>query len=180
MDRHHEGTALIAAAPEEVFAFIDDHSRFASHMSGSSWMMGGGRMVMEVDAAKGQAVGSHIRLTGRAFGFRLLLDEVVTRRTPPAVKLWETVGSPKLLVIGTYRVGAEIWPASQGSRVRVFIDYDLPTGPTLVLGWLFGALYAKWCVKQMLAGASDHFRRRGPLSPFGEASHAPLGRRERD
>jgi hypothetical protein len=53
---------LIPAPPEQVFAFVDDHSRFSSHMSQSSWMMGGGRMSIELDEAKGQAVGSHIRL----------------------------------------------------------------------------------------------------------------------
>lgn len=158
MDRHHEGTALIAAAPEDVFAFIDDHSRFAAHMSGSSWMMGGGRMVVDVDAAKGQAIGSHIRLSGKAFGIRLFLDEVVIRRNPPAVKIWETVGRPRLLVIGAYRMGVEIAVDTRGSQLRVFIDYDLPKGPTLVLGWLFGGYYAKWCVKQMLASTSERFR----------------------
>jgi hypothetical protein len=95
----------IAATPEEVFAFIDDHSQFASHMSQSSWMMGGGRMLVDVDAARGQAVGSHIRLSGKVFGVRLFLDEVVTRRNPPTDKVWETVGIPRLLVIGSYRMG---------------------------------------------------------------------------
>ena len=161
MQRHREGTKSISAAPEKIFAFIDDHSRFASHMSQSSWMMGGGRMVVDVDAARGQAVGSHIRLSGNVFGIRLFLDEVVTRRNPPREKMWETVGSPKLLVIGSYRMGVEITPESRGSRLRVFIDYDLPTGLTLVLGWLFGDFYARWCVKQMLAGTSEQFRDHG-------------------
>ena len=118
-------------------------------------------MVVDVDAARGQAIGSHIRLSGNVFGMRLFLDEVVTRRNPPTEKTWETVGTPKLLVIGSSRMGVEITPESRGSRLRVFIDYDLPTGWTLVLGWLFGDFYARWCVKQMLAGTSDQFRERG-------------------
>jgi hypothetical protein len=60
VQRHREGAVLIAGTPDE--AFVDDHSRFASHMSQSSWMMGGGRMLVDVDGAKGRAVGSHIRL----------------------------------------------------------------------------------------------------------------------
>lgn len=83
MQRRREGAALIAGTPDEVFAFVDDHSRFASHMSESSWMMGGSRMRVDVDGAGGRAVGSHIRLTGKVFGVRLFLDEVVTRRSPP-------------------------------------------------------------------------------------------------
>ena len=160
MQRHRESTVSIVAAPDELFAFIDDHSRFASHMSQPSWMMGGGHMVVDVDAAQGQAVGSHIRIGGKVFGIRLFLDEVVTVRNPPTEKIWETVGSPKLLVIGSYRMGVEITPDTRASRLRVFIDYDLPSGLTLMLGWLFGDFYARWCVQQMLAGASDHFARR--------------------
>ena len=151
--RHWESSAFINASPEDVFAFVDDHSRFSSHMSESSWMMGGGHMVVELDEANGQAVGSHIRLGGRIFGVSLYLDEVVTRRDPPTNKEWETVGAPRLLVIGAYSMGVQITPEPGGSRLRVFIDYHLPDGPvTYWLGWLFGRLYARWCVDQMLTG----------------------------
>jgi len=160
MTRHREGEVLIATAPEEVFAFIDDHSRFSSHMSESSWMMGGGRMDVELDSQKGQAVGSHIRLAGTAFRFRLSLDEVITRREPPTLKVWETVGTPRLLVIGAYRMGVEIAATRDGSRLRVFIDYDNPSGPIARwLGACFGGLYARWCVKQMLSSAAAEFQR---------------------
>src|SRR5262245_33157784 len=129
-------------------------------MGQSSWMMGGGRMRVELDEANGQAVGSHIRLSGRVLGIRLYVDETVTRRDPPAAKVWETVGSPRLLVIGAYRMGVEITPEKRGSRLRVFIDYDLPRGwATNWLGRLFGGIYARWCVNQMLTGATTHFAR---------------------
>ena len=151
--RHFESSAFINASPEHVFAFVDDHSRFSSHMNESSWMMGGGRMSVELDELKGQAVGSHIRLSGRVFGASLYLDEVVTRRDPPTNKVWETVGAPRLLVIGAYSMGVQITPERGGTRLRVFIDYRLPDGPvTYWLGWLFGGLYARWCVDQMLSG----------------------------
>ncbi len=158
MTRHHEREQFVAATPAEVFSFIDDHSRFSSHMSESSWMMGGGSMSVELDEAKGQAVGSHIRLSGRVFGVRLDLDEVVTRREPPTAKVWATVGAPRLLVIGQYEMGVEITPDAGSSRLRVCINYDLPKGwATYWLGRLFGPFYAKWCVNQMLAGVVRAF-----------------------
>ena len=52
--RHHDGSVFVDAPPEKVFAFVDDHSRFSSHMSQSSWMMGGGRMRVELDEARGR------------------------------------------------------------------------------------------------------------------------------
>ena len=157
--RHYERTVHVAARPAEVFAFADDHSRLSSHMNGSSWMMGGSRMTVEFDAANGQAIGAHIRLRGRVFGVQLDLDEVVTQREPPSLKVWETVGTPRLLVIGGYRMGVRVTPSDVGASLQVFIDYDLPPGPiTRWLGVLFGGLYAKWCVSQMLGSAVRHFR----------------------
>jgi polyketide cyclase/dehydrase/lipid transport protein len=156
--RHVDDSGFVAARPEQVFDFVDDHARFSSHMSQSSWMMGGGRMSIEVDDAKGQTVGSHVRLAGRFLGLSLSLDEVVTRRIPPFEKAWDTVGDPHLIVIGPYRMGVEIRPETQGSRLRVFIDFDFPGGlVTYWLGRLFGRLYAKWCVRQMLQGVVRHF-----------------------
>ena len=157
--RHREASAFIAGSPERVFAFIDDHSRLSSHMSQSSWMMGGGEMRVELDERKGQAVGSHIRIVGTAFGLHLFLDEIVTRRDPPTHKQLETVGNPRLLVIGSYAMGVEISADGTGSHLRVFIDYDLPRGPlTRWLGVCFAGLYARWCVTQMLEEASRRFR----------------------
>ena len=66
--RHVEAVTIVDAAPEALFAHVDDHSRFSSHMNQSSWMMAGSRMAVELDSAQGRAVGSHIRLTGRLLG----------------------------------------------------------------------------------------------------------------
>lgn len=144
--------------PEPASQFVDDHSRLSSHMNESSWIMGGGRMSVELDDAKGQAVGSHIRLSGRVLGVPLYLDEVVTRRDAPREKVWETVGAPQLLVIGDYAMGVHVSPSRNGSRLRVFIHYAFSAGwVTYWLGRLFGGVYARWCVAQMLTGASNHF-----------------------
>ena len=161
--RRCEGSILIHAPRRDVFAFIDDHSRFSSHMNESSWMMGGGRMVVEADAGKGQVVGSRIRLSGRVLGVPLLLEEVVTRREPPAGKEWQIVGAPRLLVIGSYRMAVDITEVPHGSCVRIWIDYELPAGRiTYWLGLLLGRLYANWCVGQMLGATAAQFRSRGP------------------
>ena len=155
---HYEDAADLKAAPSELFAFVDDHQRFSSHMNESSWMMGGSKMSTRVDEGKGQAVGSHIIMSGRIFGFLLELDEVVTVHRPPVEKVWQTVGRPKLLVIGQYQMGVRIRPRPDATRLTVFIDYALPDGVvTYWLGRLFGGMYARWCVKQMLAGSIAYF-----------------------
>ena len=140
---------MIAAPLAAVFAFIDDPARLAGHMTQSSWMMGGGRMDVRLDAGKGQRVGSRIVMTGRAFGLDLNLEEVIDERTPPLRKTWHTIGTPRLVVIGAYRMGCELADEGGATRLRVFIDYDVPPGAA----WLrapLGSWYARWCTERML------------------------------
>ena len=156
--RHFEARSHIAAPRPKVFEFLDDHMRMVSHMSKASWSMGGGRMVLDADAEQGRAVGSKLRLSGRAFGIRLQVEEVITERTPPQRKVWETVGAPCLLVIGYYKLGFELLPAGDGTAARTFIDYDLPTGfVSRLLGIALAGMYAKWCVTRMIDDARAHF-----------------------
>ena len=157
VQRHYEDSVLISVTAEKLFAYVDDYTRFSSYMSQSSWMMGGGRMDVLVDEGRGQKVGSHIRISGTAFGIQLFLDEVVTRHEPPRIKTWETVGELRLLVIGHYGMGIEITPQGSDSVMRVYIDYDLPT-TNVWLGRLFGGMYAKWCVGQMMGAAQNQFK----------------------
>lgn len=156
--RHYERTALIDASPEEVFDFVDDHARLSAHMAKSSWMMLGSSMVVDVDEGGGRLVGSHIRMHGTMAGLRLALDEVVTSRERPFRKEWETIGTPRLLVLAWYTMGVHIEPDGNGARVRLFIDYRRPTGPVQnLLSRMFGGVYARWCVGQMLNGVAAHF-----------------------
>ena len=156
--RNLEARAYIAAPPVKVFEFLDDHQRLVSHMSKSSWSMGGGRMGLDADAGQGRVVGSKLRLSGRAFGIGLQVEEVITERVPPRRKVWETVGTPKLIVIGRYNLGFELLPDGDGTSARIFIEYELPTGiVSRIAGAALADMYAKWCVNRMIEGARVHF-----------------------
>lgn len=157
--RRYQASAHVAARPEEVFARLDDPTSLGRHMVQRSAMMGGGRMTYDFDKSRGQAVGSHIKMGGKAFGVKLFVDEVVSEREPPRRKVWRTVGKPELLIIDSYEMGLEITPERSGSRVRVWINYELPK---TLLGRLagpgLGAAYARWCVGRMVADAAGAFR----------------------
>jgi hypothetical protein len=135
--------------------------------------MGWGRLRLHLDERAGRAVGSRIRLEGRVFGVRLALEEVVTEHAPPTRKVWVTVGTPRLLVIGRYRMGFALVPASVSASgdgsdevtLTVFIDYTLPgRGLSRLLGWLFGHWYARWCTPRMLADAEAVFTPAAPAA----------------
>jgi len=127
-------------------------------MEKRSLMMAGATMRVETDALQGQAVGSVIRIIGRVLGVNLMAEEVVTERVPPLHKTWETRGEPRLLVIGSYRMGFSISPAGDPSRLVVFIDYQLPPGGFAHwLALLFGRMYAAWCPRRMATDAVAAF-----------------------
>ncbi len=154
----HESTALVDAPIDQVFAYLDDPNALAAHMGESSMMMAGSRMSIDVDADGGRVVGSKIRMQGRMMGIPLSLEEVITERQVPSRKVWETIGTPNLLVIAHYRMGFELTPTGDSSMVRVFIDYSLPTAaPGSWLGRWFGGFYARWCTKQMANDAAKQF-----------------------
>jgi len=155
---HFEDTVEVSAPVETVFARLDDQRHLSAHMSKSSWMMIGSRMDLELDEADGRAVGSKIGLRGRVLGIPLSVDEIVTVRTPPTLKIWETIGDPNLLVIGRYRMGFEITLRGGSTMLRVFIDYAPPNAAGFRwLSKVFGVLYAKWCTTRMTRDAAWHF-----------------------
>ena len=148
----------VKASTDELFAFLDRHSQLSAHMTRRSWMMGGGRMDLSADDGDFRRLGSRLRLAGRAFGIFLFLEEEVIDYRPPLVKAWRTIGEPRLLIIGHYRMGFEIAAIAEGSRLRVYLDYDLPTGVvTRLLGRLLAPAYARWCVRNMIAEGQAHF-----------------------
>jgi hypothetical protein len=158
LPHRHASEGVVPAANDQVFAHLDDHARLAAHMQSSSWMLGGGRMAVGFDGGRGQVIGSRITMAGRAFGVNLSLEEIVTEREPPSHKAWETRGTPRLLVIGRYRMGFDLAPVQGGSALRVFVEYALPaSGAGRWLGRLFGAVYARWCTRRMLDDAIRHF-----------------------
>ena len=158
--RYYENSIFISEAPQEVFDYVDDHVNFSSHMNKSSWMMGGGKMETRMDEGMGQKIDSHIRMNGKVFGIELSLDEVITEHESPFKKTWQTVGNPKLIIIGHYKMGLKIKPDGNNSIITVFINYDLPKSPvTHLLGILFASIYAKWCVNQMITSVKTHFNK---------------------
>ena len=156
-ERKYSRAVTLDASADEVFAFADDFTRLSSHMGQSSAMMMGSSMQTSFDESRGQAVGSHVRMTGKMLGIELFLDEVVREREPPRHKAWETVGTPRLLIIGGYRLGL-ISPRSANARsCRSSSVTTCRPSRHSACSAASSAVYAKWCVRQMVDGAAASF-----------------------
>lgn len=154
-----EALATVSATPGVLFDYLDDQASLGSHMEKPSMMMMGGSMRYRFDEDHGRAKGSVIRMEGTVLGIGLSVEETVTERDPPVRKAWETRGIPRLIILGGYRMGFEIHPDADGSRLRVFIEYNAPESVFgKVMSFLFARTYARWCVRRMATDASSHFR----------------------
>lgn len=116
-------------------------------------------MESKLDAARDRSVGSLIPLAGTVFDMHLTVEETVMERNSPRNKAWETVGNPKLLVIGHYRMGFTSETQSDGSLVKVYIDYAMP--PKWPAGWL--GLFV-WLVLRQMVYTADASRRSNVFS----------------
>jgi hypothetical protein len=67
----------------------------------------------------------------------------VVRRKPPNLKAWETVGEPRLLVIGHYRMYTNVDARGDGAHVMIVIDYALPARRPHI-GW---ACFSDGCTR---------------------------------
>lgn len=162
--RHFEARGRVEAAPRTLFEHLDDPHRLSRHMEQSSMAMIGTRMTLSTDAQGGRAPGSVIAMEGRVLGMALALRETVTQREPPLLKAWETLGEPRLLVIGAYRMGFRIAADGDGSALTVFIDYNWPRSAAgRLAGALFGLAYARWCCRRMVRDAQQAFAAAPPL-----------------
>jgi len=156
---HGESTGEVAASAQALFSYLDDPRHLSEHMESSSAMTAGMAMRIDVDAQGGRSIGSQIRMSGRMLGLTLSLEEAITERAPPLHKAWQTFGTPRLIVIGHYRMGFDLQPAGAVTRLRVWIDYELPSSG--MPHWLAKPLartYARWCTEQMLRTAHNHFK----------------------
>jgi len=117
---HHQIEIDAPVDAQQLFDYLDDHRRLAGHMEKPSSMMAGATVHVETDELHGQPIASVIRVTGRVLGMNLSVEEIVVERTPPSHKAWETRGTPKLLVIGAYRMGFTVEARGKGAHLVVF------------------------------------------------------------
>lgn len=156
-DAHADYTSAVNAEPQTLFEWLDDPRHLGSHMQQRSWRTLGTRMGYRFDALAGRAVGSRFRLEGDVWGLPIGVDEVVIERRAPSHKIWETVGTPRLVVVGHYRMEFHIAPTAAGSLLTVGIDYRIPPWRPAMLARVVARWYARWCVRRMAADASDRY-----------------------
>lgn len=153
--RTFQKTIAINAPPETIFAFMDDIHNSGMHMTGRSMAMFGSRLNLEVLSTASTGPDVSYRWKGRIVGLPVDFTVVVKKWIKDVEKVWETIGHPKVIVIGWFRMFLNLTPVDGKTSVTLGITYDRPKGLLgKLLCLLLGPWYAKWCLKKMLRDAN--------------------------
>lgn len=151
----------IRAPVEAVFAYLDDTRAIGKHMMSRSMPMMGGRMDYDFITPNPTGVGATYRGGGSVLGMRMEFTCEVSEWKKNERKVWRTVGTPRLLIIGPYEMGFTVADGTDATTVDVWISYELPRSiGGRVLGALLATSYARWCARSVAEGAKRELEAR--------------------
>ncbi len=105
-------TETYEASPEIVFDHLDNLGVTGMHMTQSSMMMMGSKLKLEFLTENQTGLGTRYRWTGKMMGFKMDFTVEVTKWDLGKEKVWETVGSPNLIIYSWYRMRLLLVPRS--------------------------------------------------------------------
>jgi len=144
-------TEIYNATPEIVFDHLDDLGVTGMHMTQSSMMMMGSKLDLKFLTEKKKGLGTKYRWTGKMMGIKMDFTVEVTKWIPGVEKIWETIGTPQLIIYSWYRMALKLTAREEGTEATMSIAYEKPKGFfNRILCFLFADWYCRWCLKSML------------------------------
>jgi hypothetical protein len=148
-------TSLFTSPALEVFRIIDDLGVTGVHMTESSMMMMGSKLILEYLTANRTGLNSKYRWYGKMMGIPMHFTVLVTKWNPGKEKVWETIGESKLVIYSWYRMALHLEESISGTFAILSISYKRPAGFWgKLLSYIFADIYCIWCLRKMLTDAN--------------------------
>ena len=91
-------------------------------------------------------------------GLPIDFTETVTIWKKNAEKVWETIGSAQMIILGWYQMRLTTEPHEKGTLASMEIQYTSPKGFFYkLLSAVFASSYANWCWGKMLGDTKNNF-----------------------
>lgn len=146
-----ERTEIYSSPPQVVFSYLDDMGVTGMHMTQSSMMMMGSKLNLEFLTEQHKGMGTRYRWTGKMMGMKMDFTVEVTKWKEGEEKIWETLGTPELIIYSWYRMHLKLAKVANGTLAKLSISYDKPKEWFYkLLYFLFADWYCRWCLKHML------------------------------
>src|SRR5689334_281254 len=141
-------SVLIHSAPEKVFIYMDNLGNTGMHMMESSAMMMGSKLQLEQLSKNRTGLDSKFRWYGKMMGLKMDFTVVVTKWIKSREKVWETVGKPKMIILGWYQMHLLLSSLGGGTLAELSISYTYPQHVFgKILAFFFSRWYGNWCLK---------------------------------
>lgn len=129
------------------------------HLS-QSFMMMGSKLTLEQLRGPGKGAGATFHWSGKVMEMPIDITETVTKWIANKEKVWETIGFPRMIILGWYRMSLKLTAVSEGTLTSLQIEYTRPDGWFYkVLSFFFAGWYSRWCLNKMLSGAKKEFEK---------------------
>lgn len=137
--------------PDIVFQCLDNLGITGMHMTQSSMMMMGNKLNLKFLTEQHTGLGTRYQWTGRMMGFKMDFTVEVTKWIRGVEKIWETIGTPQLIIYSWYMMHLLLTQFPGGTSAELSISYERPRGFFYrLLSFLFAGWYCRWCLKHML------------------------------
>ncbi len=141
----------INASPEQVFNTLDDLGVTGMHMTQSSAMMMGSKLLLQYLTENHKGLGSKYKWTGKMMGMNMDFTVEVTKWVKGVEKIWETIGEAKMIIYSWYRMNLLVSKDGDRSLAELSITYKKPRGWfARIISLLFADWYCRWCLTNML------------------------------
>ena len=148
---------LINSPAEKVFAYMDNLGNTGMHMMENSAMMMGSKLQLQQLSQNATGLNSKFRWFGKMMGFSMDFTVVVTKWITDQEKIWETVGTAKMIILKWYRMGLVISNEGQNTKAELSIAYTTPDNIFLrFISFFLAPWYANWCLNNMLKDSKKH------------------------
>ena len=142
---------IIQVVPEKVFAYMDNINNTGMHMTKSSKPMMGSKLELKQLSENATRLNSKFRWFGKMIWFTMDFTVVVTKWIKDKEKVWETIGTAKMIIMDRYQMRLVISPEGGNTKAELSIAYTKPKNIFFkVIAFFFAQLYANWCLSNML------------------------------
>lgn len=142
---------LIHSDVHKIFTYMDNLGNTGMHMTKSSMPMMGSKLQLEQLSESATGLNSKFRWFGKIMGLRMDFTVVVTTWIKDSEKVWETIGTAKMIILSWYRMRLFLSPEGTNTLTELSIDYTLPKNIFFkVIAFFLAPWYANWCLDNML------------------------------
>lgn len=153
----------------EVFEKLDDLGVTGTHMTESSSMMMGNKLLLTYLSSNRTGLNSSYRWQGKMMGLPMDFSVLVTKWIQNQEKIWETIGEAKMIIYSWYRMSLKVSATQGATMAELCITYKRPKGLLpKILSFLIADFYCIWCLNKMLNDAKKAIE----INPTGRLSTA--------